>query len=58
MPRKFRKEAVLNHADWETTMECLGLQGSGYYDQCMCGWNGDHDADAEEAYWRSLGFDE
>lgn len=59
MPRKFVKNhPAPDHADYETTMECLQLQESNYYDQCMCGWNGDHDEEAEGAFWRSLGFDE
>lgn len=60
MPRKFMKNLTqtIDHADFDTTMECLQLQESGYYDQCMCGWNGDHDEEAEYYYWESLGFNE
>lgn len=54
MPRKYRKEAEPSHADWETTIECLELQDSGYYDSCCCGWNGDHDEYAEESFWEQF----
>lgn len=60
MPRNFnpnaksKKYSEPDHADWETTIECLNLMESGYYDQCFCGWNGDHDEDAEEFFWEQF----
>lgn len=50
--KKEKKKAVEEtHADWETTIECLELSESGYYEGCMCGWNGEHDEEAEEYFY-------
>jgi hypothetical protein len=37
-------------ADYETTWTCLELMESRYYNQCMCGHNGDHNEDAKEDF--------
>lgn len=60
MPQKFRKKNR-SRFTYSEIVECIELQHSGYYDQCMCGheFEDDYDWERDEAIWDALeeGYD-
>lgn len=52
--KKRKQRQQQDTATYEETIECLELMESGYYECCMCGWNGEHDEDAENDFYEDL----
>jgi hypothetical protein len=49
----------MDEAEAEAIAECEALIASGYYDQCMCGRNGDHGLDYDDEFdWDDYDFND